>query len=44
MDSIFGNYLWSLLAFIGVLAVSAAVGIMILAFFRPELVVQLLSI
>jgi hypothetical protein len=44
MDNILGNYLWSLLAIIGVLAVTAAIAIMILAFFRPELAVELLSV
>jgi hypothetical protein len=44
MDSILGDYLWSLLAVLGVLAVTAAIGVMTLAFFKPELIVQLLSV
>jgi hypothetical protein len=44
MDSILGNYLWSLLAFVGVLAVTAAIAMIILALFRPDLAVQLLSV
>ena len=44
MDNILGDYLWSLLACIGVLAVTAAIAIIILAYFRPDLAVELLSV
>ena len=43
MDSILGDYLWSLLAFVAVVAVTAAIAIVIVAFFRPDVVVALLS-
>jgi hypothetical protein len=43
MGRILGDYLWSLLACVAVVAVTAAFAIIIVAFFRPDVVVTLLS-